>query len=443
MLKFFSQIVRMSLARRFVQSLREDGWRMALAKVRQFVAMRWSGGSHSSLTAQPAPAAGPSGPQGTYLRGTWAQLAQVKAFHPSAPALAQGRRFVAIVGDLNLPQCKKYRVEQLAAFWQAQGVSCDFSHYEDLPRAVRLMNQATHLIEYRLQSNAMTEMLRYEARRLKLPVLYDIDDPLFSIAAYETYGNMVALDPWLKQNFLAEAPKYLTMMNGADLMTMSTPGLADHAALHSPRPVFLRRNFADAATLKDGAAAMARRAAPDGLFRVCFASGSQGHEVDFAEIAEPLAAFILAKPNRRLRLLGHFETGHLPEGLKERCEVMPFSDYAAYLDNLASADCAVMPLADDVFNQCKSAVRVIDAHSVGVPSIVGPVSDMSQMIEDGVTGFVAHSQDAWSTALDTLATDAKARTAMGRAARRSLEDKWSGQAAPHIISPEVMKWVHG
>ena len=33
-------------------------------------------------------------------------------------------------------------------------------------------------------------MYLYEARRLRLPVLYDLDDPLFSISAYETYENM-------------------------------------------------------------------------------------------------------------------------------------------------------------------------------------------------------------------------------------------------------------
>ncbi|MEM8576514.1 MAG: glycosyltransferase [Pseudomonadota bacterium] len=426
--------------RRFAQSVREDGIRVALAKVRQFVAMRWAGGAHSSLTEhQDLPAQ--QGPQGSYLRGVWAQLAQAEAFHPSAPSLGKGRRFVAIVGDLNLPQCKKYRVEQLAAFWRSQGVSCDYAHYEDLPRAVRLMNQATHLVEYRLQSNAMTEMLRYEARRLKLPVLYDIDDPLFSVVAYETYGNMIALDPWLKQHFLSEAPKYLTMMNGADIMTMSTPGLVEHAALHSPRPVFMRRNFADDATLEDGAAAIARRVDGDGRFRVCFASGSQGHEVDFAEIAEPLTEFILAADNRRLRLLGHFDTKHLSKEMVARCEVMPFTDYAGYLDNLAAADCAVMPLGDDLFNRCKSAVRVIDAHSVGVPVIVGPVGDMCAMVEDGKTGHIAHSAADWRSALDTLAADTRARKAMGRTARRTLEAEWGGQAAPHIIAPEIIQWV--
>lgn len=439
MFRLISQLARISLARRFVQSVREDGARVALAKVRSYTAMRLRGGSHSSLT----PPETPTATEDSYLRGTWAQLAQEDAFHVSAPATLHRRRFVAIIGDLNLQQCKKYRVEQMAAFWQAQGYSADISHYQDLPRCVRLLSQATHLVEYRLQTMPVTEMLRYEAHRLRLPILYDLDDPLFSVSAYEGYGNMAALDGWMKQHFLSEAPKYLSMMNGADLLSMSTPGLVDHTRLYSHRPVYMRRNFADADTLAAGAAAIARRTEGDGQFRVAFASGSQGHEVDFAEIAEPLFAFLRAADNRRLSILGHFDLSHLPKDIAARCDTMPFADYTTYLDTLAAADCAVMPLADDVFNRCKSAVRVIDAHSVGLPTLVGPVSDMSQMVAHGETGFVAHTQADWADALQSLADDPAGARAMGATARQRLETRWHGHDAPHIIAPELLEWVRG
>ena len=233
-----------------------------------------------------------------YLHGIWQSLAQEEGFHIlAAPAVQHKRRHIALVGDINLPQCRKYRVEQLAAFWQDRGVGFEYAHYQDVPRAARVMQNATHLMEYRLQTTPVTEMLRYEARRLRLPILFDLDDPLFSVSAYETYGNMKAVDPALKAHFLGEAPKYLSMMNGADLLTVSTPGMAEHTRLYTQRPVFVRRNFADAETLEAGRAAMDARAADDGLFRVAFASGSQGHEIDLAEIIQPLSAFITADPN--------------------------------------------------------------------------------------------------------------------------------------------------
>lgn len=431
------QMARPAHLHRFATAVKQDGLRHAVAKAQGFLAMQWRGSAHTVLRdAASAPATAPH-----YLHGVWQQLAAGDAFHVGPPGGTGQHRFVAIIGDLNLPQCRKYRVEQLADFWHAQGVSTGFSHYEDLPRVTRLLSQATHVIEYRLPSTPLTEMLRYEARRLRLPILYDIDDPLFSVSAYETYGNMAAIDPWLKQHFLSEAPKYLSMMNGADMVSVSTPGLARHAALYTSRPVHVRRNFADAATLASGAKARAVRKRPDGLFRVAFASGSQGHEVDFAEITDAVETFVTEAPNRRLLVLGHVDTSALSPALGSRLETVPFSTYDNYLVALAQADCAVMPLADDTFNHCKSAVRVIDAAAVSVPCIVGHVGDLAQMVEAGSTGYVAKTSGDWLTHLRALAKDTDATAAMGTRARQSLEAHWSGAQPDRIIDPEILEWV--
>jgi len=306
---------------------------------------------------------------------------------------------------------------------------------------MRLLSRATRLIEYRLQSKPATEMIRYEARRLRLPILYDIDDPLFSVSAYETYGNMAALDPAMKAHFLAEAPKFLAMMNGADMISVSTPGLAQHARLLTGRPVHVRRNFADPATFSDGAKAMMNAPAPDGMFRVAFASGSQGHEVDLETILPAVAAFITADQTRRLILLGHFNIDHLPEDVRAQTDVIPFTTYDRYLAALAQADCAIMPLADDAFNRCKSAVRVIDASCVAVPSIVGTVGDLPVMVRNGETGLIAQSVQDWHNALMRLEGDRTAARKMGQAARDALGAQWDGTPNVHIIAPEITDWV--
>lgn len=365
-------------------------------------------------------------------------MAQQGAFHiTQAPAVLSRRRQIAMIGDLNLPQCRKYRVEQLTEFWKLRNVQFDYAHFEDIPRATRLLQQATHVMEYRLQHTEVTEMLRYETRRLRLPILYDLDDPLFSVPAYQTYGNMTLLDSHLKQHFLKAAPRYLSMMNGADMISVSTPGLAAHARMFTHRPVHLRRNFADRETLNAGQSAMAQRRGQDDLYRVAFASGSQGHEADLNVIADPLSAFIRARPERRLLILGHFDMAQLPSDLERRTVQVGFRDYPQYLAALAQADCAVMPLAADTFNTCKSAVRVIDAAAVGVPCIVSEVGDLSVLIEGNATGHVARTKEDWRSGLELLVRD---RT-LGAAARAHLETCWATSDAPHIVDRAVLEWV--
>lgn len=433
------RLFRLSLVRRFITSLRDEGAGTALRKARNYTVMRLRGLTPSMLTG--GGGHGPVRRNEAYLSGIWQTLAREGAFHVTTPpALLSRRRKIALIADMNLPQCRKYRVEQLAEFWRARDVELEYAHYTDVPRCTGIMQDATHLMEYRLQTMPVTAMYRYEARRLRLPVLYDLDDPLFSVSAYETYENMKAVEPELKAHFVAEAPKYLEMMNGADILTVSTPGMAEHTRLLTARPVHVRRNFADTATLEAGRTAMAAGRPDDGLFRVCFASGSRGHEVDFAQIADQVIAFLQGAETRRLMILGHFDLKLLPEGLRDRVEPHGFADYPAYLATLARADCTVTPLTDDIFNRCKSAVRVIDAAAAGVPSVVGTVGDMANMVEQGKTGFVADTPQAWLEALEALAESGRSAT-MGQAARADLETRWAGSDAAHIIAPEVIAWV--
>lgn len=435
------KLLRPDLVNRFRQSVRDDGWHAAMTKARRYSKLAVLGWGTSSHTA---PSHGGIRYDDQYCARIWRVLAREGAFHLSSPpAVRRTSRHIALIADMNLPQCRKYRVEQLAEFWRSRGVDVTYSHYQDVARGVNSLQTATHLILYRTPHTPTCSMYMYEARRLRLPILYDIDDPLFSVSAYETYQNMDAVDHAMKAHFCAEAPKYLDAMNCADAVSVSTPGLVEHAKLYTQRPVFLRRNFADIATLEAGAAAMRHAPAKvkkDG-FTVAFASGSLGHEIDFALIERQLAAFLNSGADRRLVILGHFEKDRLPASIKNKVATYAFTNYADYLERLAQADCAVMPLADDTFNRCKSAVRVLDASAVAIPSIVGSVGDMANVVAHGKTGFIAHTEADWAAFLQKLMADRTACAAMGAAAREDVERRWSGSREECIIDPQLMQWV--
>jgi glycosyltransferase involved in cell wall biosynthesis len=207
--------------------------------------------------------------------------------------------------------------------------------------------------------------------------------------------------------------------------------------------VHVRRNFADTETLEKGTAAAQSLHREDGMFNVTFASGSQGHEVDFKLVLPALEAFFAQTEDARLLLMGHFNVAHLPDAVATRTEIVTFATYDKYLATLARAVCAIMPLADDIFNRCKSAVRVIDAASVGVPSIVGTVGDLQNVVRHGKTGIIARTPQDWHDALVRFESARAATALMGRAARRDLETRWSAQNADYIIAPEIVDWVRG
>lgn len=433
-----SAAVPFRLARRFTQYAKEEGLRAATR--RALIWWRYAGSGQRPSIA-PEVTAGHGGLSAFFRSENssfWTETAEKTAFCVSTPPILRQTPKIAMIGDLNLPQCRKYRVEQLAEIFAVAEADYVFSHYEDLPRCIDIMQDATHLLLYRLRSHPHVTRHLYEARRLKLPILYDIDDPLFSVPAYATYGNMAALPPELKAHFIDEAPHYADIMNMADAVSVSTPALRDHAAEFTTRPVFLRRNFADAATLEARPLPPAEEAKD---FRLCFASGSHGHEIDFAEIEADVMRFLSRGADRKLVILGHFDTKRLPTEIRSQVETHRFTDYAGYLSHLASCDAAVMPLADDLFNRCKSGVRVIDAASVGVPSLVGRVSDMQALVEDGRSGRVLGAGADWAQALEDLVRDPGLARQMGRKARADLEANWSARKDAPVIDPEMIRWA--
>jgi hypothetical protein len=106
----------LALVGRFRTVRRNEGLRTAFNRAAVYARRRLRGGGNSSFPASAGQ--GAAGPD-RYLHGIWQTLARQEAFHISAaPALNRNKRQVAMIADLNLPQCRKYRVEQLAAFWR-------------------------------------------------------------------------------------------------------------------------------------------------------------------------------------------------------------------------------------------------------------------------------------------------------------------------------------
>ena len=433
-----AELLRPSRYARFVEVMRHEGFATALR--RAWTRLRLLAAGHvPGVVAE----SGNLTPPGAYaFSGVWRDLARKDAFHLSAaPAHLSRTRLVGLIGDLNLPQCRKYRVEQLDEIWAQAGYGYRFAHYEDLHRCQDILQQATHVVFYRVPQCSLTTMYLYEARRLRLPVAYDIDDPLFSVSAYETYGNMGALDPGLRDHFSAQAPRYFDVMAAVDLLVFSTPGLVAHAEQMLPRPAVLRRNFADRATLAAGAEA-ASRAARGGGLTLAVASGSDGHDADLAVARPAIERFLAGDSTRRLMVLGRLDAGAFDRAVQGQITAHPFTGYAAYLGHLARADLALAPLVEDPFNACKSGVRVIDAAAAGVPSLVSEVGDLPTLVDHGATGWIAGAED-WDAALEFAAGEESALPAMGRAARSAIEAKWAAGTELPVVEPAFIDWVRG
>jgi len=391
-----------------------------------------------------APAARP----GATLAGFVSRTGVAPATRPAAEVFR--RPFVAIIGDLGLPQCKKYRVLQKLEALEHLGVRCDYSHYLDITRSLRLIQMATFVIFYRTRMNESFEFHLSECRRLAVPTAYDIDDPIFSAEIYGANPNLAFLAAGERQGLLASAQSHLAAMRACGAAIVSTPRMADEVRNAGMADVHLWRNAVDRETLHAVARAerfaAGRRSAPgeaDAPVTIVYASGSRAHEADFRVAGKEILAALERWPNVRLKVIGYLELPETFAALGNRIEIEPFSHYDAYIASLAAADISVVPLVADDFNDCKSAIRYMEAALVDVPCIATRIGDFRNLVTDGTDGYLAAGDEDWRDALDRLVGDAGLRAAMGAAAHAMVRSRLSAARVADELPGQLRDLIHG
>jgi glycosyltransferase involved in cell wall biosynthesis len=114
----------------------------------------------------------------------------------------------------------------------------------------------------------------------------------------------------------------------------------------------------------------------------------------------------------------------------------PWSE-AGEIGSVQAMDIGIMPLPDQPWARGKSGYKLIQYMACGLPVVASPVGVNSNIVADGVTGFLATDLGQWRAALNRLIDDAELRRRMGEAGRNRAVEAYSLQAhAPRLI--EIM-----
>ena len=168
-------------------------------------------------------------------------------------------------------------------------------------------------------------------------------------------------------------------------------------------------------------------------FTIAYFSGTQSHAEDFALVSDMLCAFVNAHEDARLLLVGRLS---LTEDvfrlyLAGRVILLPPVDYVTLQVIQSSADVILAPLVEDVFTNCKSALKVFEAGAVGTVSIASSTFAYQEAIVNGETGFVCASPDEWTVALERLVHERSLSLDMGKRARLYAVEHYYGNMPMH------------
>jgi glycosyltransferase involved in cell wall biosynthesis len=107
-------------------------------------------------------------------------------------------------------------------------------------------------------------------------------------------------------------------------------------------------------------------------------------------------------------------------------EIVPWQEETEVL-SIQSMDIGVMPLPDAPWTRGKCGYKLIQYMACGLPVVASPVGVNKEIVEHGVNGFLAESDEEWRTAVGALITDPQLRHRMGAAGRQKVESKYSLQ----------------
>jgi glycosyltransferase involved in cell wall biosynthesis len=95
------------------------------------------------------------------------------------------------------------------------------------------------------------------------------------------------------------------------------------------------------------------------------------------------------------------------------------------IDELNKIDIGIMPLPDNQWTQGKCGFKGLQYMSLAIPTIMSPVGVNNEIIEDGVNGFLAKTNEDWFVSLSKLIESEELRKEFGRKAKKTIEERYS------------------
>jgi glycosyltransferase involved in cell wall biosynthesis len=104
-------------------------------------------------------------------------------------------------------------------------------------------------------------------------------------------------------------------------------------------------------------------------------------------------------------------------------EVVAWSEETE-VEEILGFDVGVMPLPDEPWARGKCGFKLVQYMACALPVVASPVGVNSEIVEDGVNGFLACGEADWVAALERLKENAALGKRLGKEGRRKVEEQY-------------------
>jgi glycosyltransferase involved in cell wall biosynthesis len=348
---------------------------------------------------------------------------------------------ILIIGDRVVPQCARYRIDQKAAQLRGAGLTVETLDWMSIGDQIEQLAFYDIVIFYRVP--ALPQILKGMAQVTaagKLAV-YEIDDLLFDQTyppPIHSYGTMV------DDATYGELLRGMALFNAAArccrIGLASTKMLASQLGpLTQSGECLLHRNGVD----QDNAFRQPDRSLKDTV-DIFYGSGTKAHNSDLAAVIIPVMRHVLARHKQaRLVVMGYAELpAEFLDDFGDQVLILPLIDNVrSYYEALQWADINLAVLKDDVFNDCKSEIKWMEAACFAMPSILSKTANHRDVIEHGIDAYLATTADQWINALDRLIRDPDHRRTMGMKAQEQVHARYRPDVLGHSLKTALRQVV--
>lgn len=322
---------------------------------------------------------------------------------------------VLFIGSLKREMLSmRYRAHNVMEALALAGLEADFVEEEEVAEHSARILSHDLIVLTRVKYGSAIASLIDDARRLGIPVVFDIDDLVFEpwVLPYVEAFRVVR-----RADVLQYMDQMSKCLDNSDYFTGSTPYLLETAAARG-KHTFLLRNGLNAAQMEASRLALERRQARvrDGTVRIGYFSGTRSHQADFRTVYPALMALLREESKARLVITGNFDLDEFPglTAFTNQIEHLPLRDWRGLPATIAQVDVNLIPLELNPFNEGKSNLKYYEAGILKIPSIASPTGILRESITHGYNGLLARATDEWYAGLKNLITHADYRQQLGQ-----------------------------
>lgn len=276
----------------------------------------------------------------------------------------------------------------------------------ELEKVANYINNIDIVIFQRAMWDIDIENFIYVAKNKNIPIIYDIDDLVINSKYVPLYLNNLGRisDSSFYFDQFHFASRYYCVAYKCDGFITTNEFLKKYIKKDFLKPVWVIPNFLNKEQEYYSKIIRDNCKKSNSKFIIGYFSGSPSHQCDFSIVVDDLVRLFEKYNNIFLKIVGYIE---IPEKLmkfKNKIIQTPFVSYEELQYEIGEVDLNIIPLQNNIFNDCKSELKFFEAGIVNVISCCSPTYIYKQIIDDGKNGFLC-KEGEWFSVIERIFLD--------------------------------------